>query len=524
MENPQFLRAVNLIQANQFADAAPLLLDLHEQFPQEPRVNYCLGLVHNHFGELRLAMQCLTDAASVAKKQPDVFTTLAEVQNNLGNHQAALEAGRRAVSLNRQSEYAHINLGDAYYYLRKPVMARKSYGQAAEVAPQSGAAHLCLCRLETSLGDLKAATEHLAKALELEPGNPRILLEAADNAELSGKPEVLASITQMLDDPNANVSPEIRGKLGLAAGKLLEKQGDLGKAFERYTSFRTGLYRTYDLNLRKWFLETAKGVFTTEFFETRKDVGLESDRPVFVVGMPRSGTTLVEQILARHPKAYGAGELNYFLEMEADFAEAEIATPGLFQKAIATDNKTYKRIGRKYLTLLEGLDRKSRRAIDKMPHNFEMLWLIALLFPNAKVIHVQREPADTCSSIYTTPLKRFHSYSIDQETLGTYYGLYAELMEHWDAVLPIEIRHQSYEALVEDLEGESRALLEFIGLPWDPACLDFQSGEEQVLTFSNQQVRQPVFKSSIGRWKKYEPHIQPLLNALGKHAPNSGGK
>ncbi|CAN0606120.1 unnamed protein product, partial [Ectocarpus sp. 12 AP-2014] len=150
----------------------------------------------------------------------------------------------------------------------------------------------------------------------------------------------------------------------------------------------------------------------------------------------------------------------------------------------------------------------------------ERLWLLSILFPKAAFIHLERSPADTCSSIYTTPLDSFHSYNIDQETLGEYYCMYRELMDHWQEVLPVSIRHQSYEAMVNDFPYECRAIIEHCGLPWDSACLEHHLGDQQIFTFSKEQARQKIFRSSVNRWQKYETEIQPLLKALGPYAPS----
>lgn len=513
--------AMELMVEQRYAEAAPLLAEMHHAFPQDARINYSFGLVHHHFGDYGKALQHLVAASKIATKREEVFVKLAETYNDLLLHNEALEAARRAVALNKASAQAQVTLGHSYYFMQKPVMARQAYLRATESAPNSSFAYFGLYRLENSLGNFKEAAMYLDKAYELDPDNPAILLSAAENSKYQAMPELQEKILSIIDDPDSKIAPDERAKLGLAIGKIFEKNDDLEKAFIYYAKYRKGMYRPYNIKLRKWEVEAVKNVFDKRFFEDRKDYALSSERPVFVFGMPRSGTTMVEQIIGRHPKAVGVGELMFFARVQAGLRQSEDVSPRFFESATKLDQKHAKRIGRKYLAELEAFDKKAARIVDKMPHNFEMLWLLALLFPNAKFVHVHREPADTCASIYTLPFLASHNYNIDQETLGAYYGLYAELMEHWDKTLPMKIRHQSYEALITDLEGESRALLNYVELPWDPSCLDFHKSSSQVLTFSRQQVRQPIYTSSIGRWKKYEPYIQPLLKALGKHAPQS---
>ncbi|WP_346909987.1 sulfotransferase [uncultured Roseibium sp.] len=519
MANALFLRAAALMEERRYEEAAPLLLELHAAYPQEARINYLLAVIFYHYKDLNRAQQHLIAASKVESKQYEIFSLLSEIYSKLGRKENALEAARKAVGLNNTSDHAQAVLGDAYYNMQKPVLARQSFERALELNPDFTTALVGLARLETSLGEGERALELLKKAYGIAPDNAYVLVNLAEQSDPELQADVLDRILKQVDNPEAKNSLEANALLHFAAGKLFEKKGDIETAFTHYEKYKTVMYAPYSMGKRKWQLETTKGMFSKEFFEHRKDFGLSSDRPVFVVGMPRSGTTLVEQIIGRHPKATGVGELNFFASLLTDMSGADIVTPRLFAQAIEMDAKHAKRIGRKYLAELDQYDKKASRVVDKMPHNFEMLWLIALLFPNAKVIHTYREPADTCTSIYSTPLAAQHNYCRDLETLGQYYGIYAEMMEHWDKVLPIKIHHQSYEALIADQETESRALLEYVGLPWDPVCLDFQSGERQVITFSSQQVRQPIYTSSMGRWRKYGSHIQPLLEALGKHAP-----
>lgn len=516
-----FQQAAALMQDKRYEEAEPLLVQVNATVPKDPKVNYLLGIVLSHFGDYKSALGHLLDAAKYAPGQSEIFAKISEVHTSLEQYKDALAAAQKAVKLNPKLVFAQINLGDAFRFLHKADDAREAYDSAITLDPASIGGHLGLYGLETGLGNFAEAEAHLMAALKIDPDNANVVQAALADARFPGYREAAETAISLVDSRASGIRPDLRLSLALLIGKHFEKQGDLDKAFRYFDGFRSQYYNPYDLQKRQWQLEKIREVFTAAFFEERRDFGVKTDRPVFVVGMPRSGTTMVEQILGRHPNATGIGEQIFLTDFQQKISGSEYATPDLFEYAVETDNKDYKRIGRKYLSVVDRYDRKASRLVDKMPHNFEMLWMIALVFPDAKIIHVHREPADTCSSIYTTPLERFHSYSIDQETLGRYYGLYADMMDHWDKVLPVRIHHQSYEALVNDQEAQTRALLEYVDLPWDPVCLDFQSGERSVFTFSSQQVRQPIFTSSIGRWQKYAPHIRPLLGGLGKHAPTA---
>lgn len=507
--------AFSLIAAGQLNDALPLLQDLADRDPSNGQVQYGLGLVFLSANQSERAVLHLSAAAKSTKKDARVLATLASALNINRQSEDALVPARKAASLAPKSEYAQRTLGEVYADLRRPVMARQAFEQALKIEPRSARAHLGLYELETTLGNSKAAEPHLKAAFEETPDDPTTLISAAQSRNKDLQENALARIERILSGlPSGAASPEIT-KLAMSAGKILDGRGDTANAFRYFDGYRHGLYGSYNAERQMWFVETCKTVFTPAFFEARKDFALSSDKPVFVVGMPRSGTTLVEQTIARHPHAAGAGELQFIPDSLRELAKGKLHEPAFFDSVLRLDKRDAQRIGRKYLGVLEGLDKKARRVVDKMPHNFENLWLLALLFPNATFIHVTRNPADTCVSAYMTPLPAYHSYNADQASLGHYYRQYQALMDHWTAVLPVPLRQQSYEALIRDQETESRALIDHAGLTWSDMCLTPPDGDTQVFTFSREQVRQPVYSTSVDRWRRYEAHIQPLLTALG---------
>jgi hypothetical protein len=241
--------------------------------------------------------------------------------------------------------------------------------------------------------------------------------------------------------------------------------------------------------------------------------GIASELPVFVVGMTRSGTSLTEQILASHPQVHGAGELLYWIFA----ADAERAASPEQRAAMIAE------LGRAYLKGIATKARDASRVIDKLPVNFGNIGLIHAALPGARFIHLERSSLDTCLSIYFQGFSAAHPYATDFGDLAHYYHEYRRLMAHWRAVLPprtlIEVR---YEDLVDDPEGWSRRMLAHIGLPWDPRCLEFHRTDRPVLTASNWQVRQPLSRSSVERWRRYERFIGPLRMALGEELRDSG--
>ena len=237
-----------------------------------------------------------------------------------------------------------------------------------------------------------------------------------------------------------------------------------------------------------------------------------SELPVFVIGMPRSGTTLVEQILASHSQVHGAGELSTLRLL----VEGGGAYPDACASASGDD---LARLGQAYMARVAPLAQGKQRLVDKMPANFLYAGLIPLVLPGARIIHCRRDPVDTCLSCYTKLFSGEQRFTYDQTELGEFYRGYAKLMAHWRLVLPPErFIEVDYEAVVDDLEGEAKRLVSFLGLPWEDACLRFHDSRRVVRTASVNQVRQPIYTTSKGRWQKYADHLGPLLAALGMSA------
>ncbi len=229
--------------------------------------------------------------------------------------------------------------------------------------------------------------------------------------------------------------------------------------------------------------------------------------------MPRSGTTLVEQILASHPDVYGGGELGDLKRIITSYFGMEDDT-GFADKIRQTESEYFIGAGDEYVTSVRNHFNTDKFITDKMPGNFKFIGMIRLMLPNAKVIHCRRDPLDTCLSIFKNYFSKSHYYAYDLTELGKYYNLYRDLMKHWHSVLPDFIYDIQYEDVVADQEKQSRALLEHCGLEWDDACLEFHRTDRPVMTASASQVRRPIYKDSVQSWKRYENWLAPLLDVL----------
>jgi len=308
-------------------------------------------------------------------------------------------------------------------------------------------------------------------------------------------------------------------RLHFALGKAYLDAGDNERSF---THFAEGnrMKRatiTYDPDAIEQWMKAIAQQHTRTLFEELKGAGEPSEIPIFVVGMARSGTTLMEQILASHPQIHGAGELPYMDMIVRQIQGSDGQNQPYPEFVALLQSDQLKQMGRLYLTKITPLADNASRIVDKSPSNLFYAGLIHLVLPGARIIHVHRDPVDTCLSCYTRLFVRWQqSFSYDLAELGRFCRNYEALAEHWRHLLPpSSLLDIEYEKLVEDLEAHARRLIAFCGLPWDDACLRFYETERPVLTASMNQVRRPIYKSSIGRWKRYSPYLGPLLEALG---------
>ena len=270
------------------------------------------------------------------------------------------------------------------------------------------------------------------------------------------------------------------------------------------------------------FIDGMIAVFTPEFMATRPQLSHPSARPIFILGMPRSGTTLVEQILASHPDVYGAGELDDIGLLGRELLKIDKhgkIVPDCL--ADVTVEQCHQLAGR-YLARLDEIAPGKVHVTDKMPQNFLWVGVITLLFPNAKIIHCRRDPLDTCFSCYANDFATGHAYAYDLATLGKYYNEYWRLMHHWQTVLGIPMLDVSYETLVADQETMTQALLDYCNLDWDDRCLQFYANPRAVATLSYNQVRKPIYSHSVGKWRNYQSNLAPLLESLDVSAGDTG--
>jgi hypothetical protein len=312
-----------------------------------------------------------------------------------------------------------------------------------------------------------------------------------------------------------NLTDDQKMNLSFGLGKAFEDLGQYEKSFHFILEANRLKRETfdYDISEDRVFIDNLKKTFDEQFIHQHSHSGYSSDAPIFIVGMPRSGTTLVEQILSAHPQVFGAGELRYMKIMIVDSCSniEGLEYPQCFAGFSEND---FKEFGKAYVNELRQFSKEVKYITDKMPHNFLNIGLIKLILPNAKIIHCQRNPVDTCWSIFKNFFAGIHNYAYNLRELGEYYKLYEGLMAHWRTILPGFLFEIQYEELVADQENQTRRLLEYCGLDWQDDCLSFHKSSRPVRTASSTQVRQPIYNNSVLLWKRYAKELQPLLEAL----------
>jgi len=437
----------------------------------------------------------------------------AGILRDLDQLDLAIVSQRRAIALDPGNAVFHLDNA-----LLLKAMGRVGQGEAAcrrslTIDPDSVKALNSLGGLLFDLGQMEAAEAAMQETLEREPATCSYHLSYASTHRYKEGDAHLARMEALAE--RARELPDLdQAHLHFALAKAYEDVGAKDLGFAQQLLGNAANRRTYEYDEAGAMaqIEAIKRVFTKDFINRHKRGYRLAEGPIFILGMMRSGSTLVEQILASHPEVFGTGELTLFrqaLNNQTGHDRYPDVVPNISPLTIDA-------IGSAYEARLRQEAPSFRRITDKYLHNFLYCGLIALAMPHARIIHTVRDPIDTCLSIYSKLFTGHHPYAYDLAELGRYHRAYQSLMEHWRQVLPegmmIDLR---YEELVGDLEGQARRLLDHCDLPWDPACLSFHSTDRAVRTASATQVRQPIYKSSVGRWKPSPELLQPLTAALG---------
>jgi tetratricopeptide (TPR) repeat protein len=476
--------------------------------PDQPELHNNLGAALKDRWKLDEAIACCRRALEVKPDYAEAHNNLGNVFNEQGRVDEAIACYRRALELRPDYAGAHRNLGIAFTYQGK-------LDEAVACCRQ-------VVRIEFSGGGTSLVP---AKGVIARPGNAEIgnhlgeaFLQLATILRSRLPADDLLAMRQLSSDPNLGDDDRAALQFGLA--QALDARGDCHAAAEhareanalRLAAFKRRK-RDYRPAMHGSFVSEVLATCTPDFFVRTSGFGLESEQPVFIVGLPRSGTTLAEQFLASHSRVFAGGELRSCRETLQSLPVAMNRNDTPLQCLRDIDRETARNLAQQLLNRLRALDERALRIVDKMPENFLHLGLIRVLFPTARLIHCRRDLRDVALSCWMTKFTAL-SWTCDQEHIVSYFEEYSRLMDHWREVLPSPPLDVAYEDLVEDTEGTARGIIEWCGLEWEPGCLDFYATQRPVRTASATQVRRPIYKNSVGRWKNYENSLSELFSRV----------
>ncbi len=474
-----------------------------------------LGLALHNQGKLDEAEVYLHKALQLSPDFVETYINLGIILNSQGKLEEAAASYRQALTLRPNYAEAHYNLGITLGDQGRLAESEASLRQALKLKPDYTEAYNNLGLILHSLGRQDEAETYFRQALKLNPDSAQVYKSLSmflKRAEIEGVIIAMEKLYKRKD-----LSDEDKIDLGFALGKSFEKLGEYDKSFDFIFKANLEKRKTYTYSIQDdhEFFTRIKKTFSADFFSSHPDSDIPDKTPIFVLGMPRSGTTLVEQILASHPKVLGAGEL-LFLPYLVNKICAEGGAAGKYPECIPElDMKGFGRMGLEYIEKIRKYSNSVQHITDKLPHNFLYLGLINKILPKAKVIHCVRIPMDNCLSIFKTDFKgQLHRYAYDLIEIGQYYNLYLDLMSHWEKVLPGVMYTVKYEEMVSDQQDQIKELLDFCDLQWDDACFNFHKTKRKVITASVAQVRQPIYTDSVGLWKRYERRLEPLRKVI----------
>jgi len=506
-------RATELRDKGEMKNAEKICVSILTRDPRNVKALLLAGSLARSAEDTSLAIELFKKAVGCAPGSADCHLQLALAYEKALDYSASSEHFKHALDIEPDLVPALRGLGRVYIGAGQIELALAQFKKATTQQPDSAILRLDYGSALINVGRMSEAADLLrANILQGRLSIPSYFA-FAQTQKFSTEPAELSSVLDMLKDPElVNLQ---KSELHHTAGKILNDLGRYDESIDHMRASKLAAGHDYDIGEARRQVDTLIAAFTPELLRSKAGFGDPSDVPVFIVGMPRSGTSLTEQICASHPAVFGAGELVKFkaVLLSAGYTSRP---KGEIQKHPQSLTATEARsLAGRYLDFLRDRAPESTRIIDKLPHNFLNVGMIALLFPNARIIHCRRDPIDNCISIFFQAFNETHAYGADLKTLGHYYRQYDRLMRHWNQLLPGRVYESSYEALIADQEGESRKLIDFLGLPWDDACLRYFETDRSVMTPSRWQVRQPIYQSSVKRWKKYENKIQPLIEALG---------
>ncbi len=539
-------KALILYNQGNLKEAELLYRNILKLDPNHAEANNMLGIIAHATGNLDAAIKLFSKAILNDSKQIGYFSNLGNTLAQLERFDEALKAYSSALRLSSNCAEIYYNMGYAMECKGDKEKALLYYKKSAKKNKSYLDPHFNIADLKRKEGYITDAMSYLEKSINMSSNNIQAHKNIGIRMKYMGKPheanEVYKKILELnphdadtlreigrtkrynKEDPDIKKLLSIYNNLSIDYTTKLHACFALGKAYEdlqeyqkSFTYYQEGnqLRRStfnYDLNKDINYIEIIKKFFTKQVIERLSKHGCSDASPIFIVGMPRSGTSLTEQIVSSHPNVYGAGELGTLSQLFNSIQQN--SNHEAIKKITELKSEQVKQIGLEYIHQIRNFNDSKKFLTDKMPSNYALIGFIKSILPKAKIIHCMREPMDICFSIYKNLFSQTRYY-FDMHEIGTVYRLYQEIMAHWKAVLPNNSYYEiQYETLIDNQRLETKKLLEYCELEWDEQCLSFEHNQRSVETASAFQVRQPIYKDSVKKWKHYEQWLQPIINEL----------
>jgi len=520
-----------LRKMNNSAEARQHFVEALRLNPSFAETHNNLGGVLQEMGNLDEARRHFVEALRLNPCYAAAHSNLGLLLQEMGNLDEARQHCVEAVRLNPSLAEAHSNLGGVLQEMEDLDEARRHFVEALRLNPCFAAAHSNLGLLRVKLNDLKGAEESFRTSLRYDPDSIRAWANLATLLGNTLPDDDLEAMRRLVAKPA--LPKEKRASLHFGLAQVFDARKQYAEAAEHLlhaNTLRLEVWRergeNYNPVKHSGFVNEMIATCTPEFFHRLRGLGLDSELPIFIIGLPRSGTTLIEQILASHSQVFGGGELRFttgdFKSLPEVMRSVEFEKPTRGDPAMAylsrLGGEAIHFIAQRHLDRLRALNPTALRITDKLPENYLYLGLLAVLFPKAKFIHCRRDLRDVAVSCWMTNF-RWTRWTNDPEHIASRFHDYRRLMDHWRTTLPVPLLHIDYEETVADLESVARKLVSWCGLEWEPACLEFHRTQRPIHTASVTQVRQPIYTRSVGRWKNYEPALGHLFTKLVGEKP-----
>lgn len=515
-----------MVTDQQFTQAIELLKRAITLAPAFADAHCNLGFAYHGIDKDDMALPHFQHALQLRPHYAEAYIGLSKIHSAKDEFDAAERCTKQAIEIEPNKAEFYQCLADIYSEQGKTTQALTYFDQALSMDPDSGSTQVSKGNLLMELGETDAAEALLSRAISDRSRATQLAAHCSliQLRTIQPDDQSMQALLSIAANQIEKLAPNQRESLHFSLGKGYEDIGEWSAAFEQFT-LGCQLKRSrihYSIDEQARFTLRIMQHFTKDTVERLRQSANTSTLPIFVVGMPRSGTTLIEQILASHPHVHGAGELNNLSIITHRSVKSATRTHSYPENIIHLTPAECRAMADEYLACLQSHAPSATRITDKMPGNFVAIGFIHALFPHAKIIHVERNPIDTCLSCYTKLFRTGQFFSYDLVELGHFYAHYRRIMDHWRHILPsgawLDVR---YENVVSNIEHEARRLIAYCDLEWDPICLNFHTMKRQVRTASLTQVRKPIYTSSVERWRRLEHQLAPLINVLNKELPTA---